>query len=205
MAEEKNNPRLSGGATKWLAPLQRASKRWPVAILGGLFLLGLTIMLMTRTTPARQSKEPQTAALAQSMQEGTAGEVRRLETDLRALLAKIAGAGAVEVHLTLAAASGTQWEQNTRSTHRTVEDRTQDGGVQVTTEATEETALALRRQSDGSEEPVKTVVTSARVEGVVVVATGAGNRRVKSDLARAAATYLGIGLHRVLVLSGGGD
>lgn len=66
-------------------------------------------------------------------------------------------------------------------------------------------------EKDGSGENSKTVVLSGQggsealireenypsVRGVVIVAEGAGNDKVRSELASAAATALGIGMHRV--------
>jgi len=127
------------------------------------------------------------------------GDAERLAENLAAILGQVAEAGRVEVRLTITAAAASQWEHNRRINHRTVEERAQDGGVQVTTEETEDTTLALARRPDGSESPIERASIPPQIAGAIIVADGARSPRVKAELTRAAAAFLGISLHRVMV------
>ena len=195
---ENNQWRWSSTLEQWLAPLLRASKRRTVLLLaclvgGGIFLLWATRPLSPRTTPSPAPSPPEAANSGPERGSG------RLAADLSAILARIAGAGRVEVRLTLAVSGANQWEENRRRSYRTTEERAQDGGVQITTEETEETTLALTRRADGSEAPVERSVTAPQIAGAIVVADGANDPRIKAELTRAAAAFLGVGLHRVMV------
>ncbi len=191
---------LPQGLEQWLAPFLRNSQRSLVLVLCFLAGLGLFLLLMTRSAVPQQPAASQEAVSGGSDRAAEdAGD--RLERELAAVLQEVAGAGRVSVRLTLAASESNEWEQNKRSNRRTVEDRTQDGGVQVTSEETIETTLALARRPDGSEAPVAAVAKAPRVAGAIIVADGADDPRVRADLARAAAVFLGLGLHRIAVLA----
>lgn len=196
---ETGSWRLPAGVEQWLAPLLRGSKRKWVVYLCGIAMFGLAILVLTRpaATPAPAVSAPRTPAADET--ETAQGDGDRLARELAGILGRIAGAGKVEVRLALVSSTASTWEQNQRLTRRTVEDRAQDGGVQVTSEETEETTLALVRRPDGSEAPVEREKTAAEVAGAIIVADGARDPRVRTELARAGAAFLRIGLHRVMV------
>lgn len=88
-----------------------------------------------------------------------------------------------------------------------------DGAGEVRVLLVPENSGSIDVQRDGSGETSKTVVLSGQngsealvlaerapaVRGAIVVARGAGNDRVRAELAEAAATALGVGAHRVKV------
>lgn len=190
---------------KWAAPLFRGADRRKLLVFLYLAVGGAVLLLLFRPAPrgAMQPTAGQTAPRAGGDwgQYRTEPEIRRLERELAGILGQIAGAGRVRVSLTLATSSGSQWEENRRRNRRTVENRGQDGSVEITTEETEETTLALARRADGSEAPIGTLSTAARVAGAIVVADGAQDPAIRANLARAAAVYLGLGLHRIMVFA----
>ncbi len=195
---ETNQWRWPTALEQWLAPLLRASKRRTVLLLACLIGGGAFLLWAARPLPPRTAPSP-APSLTEKADNGPELGSGRLAAELSTILARIAGAGRVDVRLTLAASGANQWEENRRRNYRTVEDRAEDGGVQVTTEETEETTLALTRRTDGSEAPVERSVTAPQIAGAIVVADGANDPRIKAELARAAAAFLGIGLHRVMV------
>ncbi len=198
MSEMKQLP---DAITRWLTPILRASQRKTVVFLCCLAGLGLALLLVTRPAPPAAGTTPGSAAQASTPAPVSALGAGDLALELADILEQIDGAGRVEIRLSLAVSRASEWERNLRHNQRTVEDRTQDGGVQVTSEETEETTLALARRADGSETPVERFSTAPQINGAIVVADGARDPGVQSELARAASAFLGIGLHRVLVFA----
>ena len=198
MVNEIQGWRLPKSVEQALAPILRTSQRRMIIFCSCLAAVGLALLIMTRTTPSPQ-------AVTHTSVEPMAGtrnlDADRLARELAGILAQIAGAGRVEVRLTLINSTASQWERNRRYNQQTVEDRGQDGGVRVTREETEETTLALARRADGSEAPIEILTAAAQVAGAIVVADGAKVPRIKAELARATAAFLGIGLHRIAVFA----
>jgi len=136
-----------------------------------------------------------------------------LEVRLSSVLSRIAGAGRVTVWVTLAA--GPELVPLSQETvHTTLTDERDAGGgtrtvrdeertVQVVTDGG--TSSALGAGAGGR--PLLEQVLAPRVAGVLVIAEGAGDPRVRAQLAAAAAAALGLPVHRVVVLpaaAGGG-
>lgn len=183
-----------------LKPVLRASRRKPAAILCALAILGLYLLLVSKTGQQSAVGRPSPApAPSEGVSMRDVGSDSR---ELAEILGRIAGAGRVEVRLRYAASAANDWVENLRQNHRTVEDRGEDGSIQITTEGSEERTLALARRADGSEAPVEKVSSSPRIAGAVIVADGAGDPAIRVALTRAASAYLGLDLHRIVVLPG---
>jgi stage III sporulation protein AG len=81
----------------------------------------------------------------------------------------------------------------------TMEDDGEGGTRNMDVQSATNTYVMLR-QSDGSERPLILAEILPQVQGVIIVAEGAGDINVQDALIRAAHTVLGIGVHRVSVL-----
>lgn len=129
-----------------------------------------------------------------------------LEVRLSSVLSRIAGAGRVTVWVTLAAGPElvplSQETVHTTSTDerdasggtRTVRDEERTG--QLVTDGGTSSAL----EAGGGGRPLLGQVLAPRIAGVLVIAEGAGDPRVRAQLAAAAAAALGLPVHRVVVL-----
>ncbi|MGM9567737.1 MAG: hypothetical protein ACI3W6_06130 [Clostridia bacterium] len=106
--------------------------------------------------------------------------------DLEQLLSRMEGAGEVKVLIS--------WEGDVEETYaydeETGETRKEDGTV----ESNQKRQMVL---TDGDKEPVVTSRSYPEVRGVLVMAEGAGDDRVKERLLSAVASYLAIGKNRV--------
>ena len=197
--DERTHRSFPDGLASPLAPLLRPSRRKMVVILSSLAASGMALLLLAKVPSTRTRDEAKKAAAPAAIP-AQAGESASLAADLEAILSRIAGAGRVEVRLTFAVSAAREWEENRRLNRRTSEERTQEGTLQITSEETEETTLALTRKADGSEAPVEKAARMPAVAGAIVVADGAEDPELRAELARAAATFLGVGLHRIVVL-----
>ncbi len=98
-----------------------------------------------------------------------------LENRLEEILSRIDGAGEVEILLV-------------------GENR---GSISVEKDGSGESSKTVVLSGQNGSEPLILEENSPGVRGAVIVAQGGGDDRVKAELAQAAATALGVGLHRV--------
>ncbi|MGQ9778564.1 MAG: hypothetical protein ACUVRM_01630 [Bacillota bacterium] len=162
--------------------------------------VGLVLLLLTKELIPRSPTGGTEKTAPPNPLPVTNGEDASLAEELAAILSQVAGAGRVEVRLTFEASTAREWEENRRRNRRTSEERTKEGNLQITSEETEETTLAVVRKADGSETLVEKAARMPVVAGAIVVAEGAADPEIRAELARATATFLHIGLHRVVVL-----
>ena len=126
-------------------------------------------------------------------------EEKTLAVNLKNILKEIEGAGELDVTVRLASSEHDQYAVNTNSSKKTTEEKDQVGGVRSTTEYTDSGQLVFTR--NGQEEiPVIEQTGSSKVAGVLVVAQGAKDPRIKDRLFEAVQVALGIEPQKVLVL-----
>lgn len=150
--------------------------------------------------PSRSGSAPQAVpAPAAVPPNPTGGYEEQLEAKLTAILAQVKGAGAVAVNVTLESGPNKEYAKNVVKESKTIQEKDSTGGTRTTTEARETEQLTLSKES-GADRPV--LVREARpvVKGVLVVAAGAADSRVKAELTRAVETVLGIPAYRITVL-----
>lgn len=122
----------------------------------------------------------------------------RLERETAAVLAQIKGAGRVVVALQLAGSEEVQWLFREEQEERLLP---QDGGESRETRVVREPVF--QRKSGGEETPVRISAKAPAITGVLVVAEGGADPKIQQALGEAAATLLGVPLHRVKVLPWG--
>jgi stage III sporulation protein AG len=122
-----------------------------------------------------------------------------LEERLVKLLGAIDGIGKVEVMITLASSEevvlGTVSGINSSDTSET---DAQGGTRDVSQWESQESTVVLSSGSDSQPYVIKTLLP--RVEGVVVVAQGAGSNEMNKNIGEAVDALFGVGLHKIKVL-----
>lgn len=106
--------------------------------------------------------------------------------DLERLLSKMEGAGNVAVLIS--------WDGDIKETYAYDEETSESHKDDGTVESSEKRQMVL---TDGNKEPVVTAREYPEVRGVLVMAEGAGDDRVKERLLSAVASYLSIGKNRI--------
>lgn len=127
-----------------------------------------------------------------------------LSQQLAAILSQVRGAGTVHVRIMLEFGPSFSYHEGIRSSESQTLERDSEGGAREILEMQDESSLSMLRGSGGAEEPVILRVDSASVRGVLVVAEGAGDSTVRTDLSTAVTTLLDVAAHRVTVLPGKG-
>lgn len=121
-----------------------------------------------------------------------------LSQQLEEILSLVAGAGQVRVMLTMGSTASVYAQNSQTSLSATLEDDGEGGSRNIDSETSSHSYVTLRN-ADGSERPLRLQEIRAPIEGVIIVAEGAGDITVRDALIRAAATGLNIGLHQVQV------
>jgi stage III sporulation protein AG len=121
----------------------------------------------------------------------------RLEAELTHTLEQISGAGHVRVDLNLKAESRNVWERQIRTNKRVSQGQ---GSVQTEEDTNDEMVFAKDR--DGRDTPVLKEKLAPEIQGVIVVASGASNDKVRQMLTSTVMTILGLPAHRVMVIPG---
>ncbi len=127
-------------------------------------------------------------------------EEEQIGGKLREMLRQVDGAGRVEVSVRLSGSTREEYAVNTTTGKKTTQERDQSGGTRLTTEDSGSGQLVLNRSGSGEETPVVEREVAPQVAGVLIVAEGAGDSRIKARLFEATQVALGIDPQRILVL-----
>lgn len=175
--------------------LAAADRRRLVRLLA-LLALGLGLMLgaeaMGGAVRLPETKAETGAAVPMDVvqREGTG-----LEEQLVEILGQIDGAGRVSVTLTYADSGQMEYAVNVNSTLRQTEEQT-DGEKDTSLEEVQSREVVL---VDGNREALVQREVGPRVQGVLVVADGAGDANVCRVMTDAVVGLLGVPTHRVVV------
>jgi stage III sporulation protein AG len=176
--------------------------RW----LAGLAALGIIMLLFpwnSLVTPAKhppQNTESPVVAPSEPAGSGMSAEEEKISKRLCEMLRRVEGAGQVEASVRLSGSTRDEYAVNTTTGKKTTQERDQTGGTRITTEDTSSSQLVMNRSGAGAEQPVVEREIAPQVAGVLVVAEGAGDARVKAKLFEATRVALGIEPQKIMVL-----
>lgn len=125
--------------------------------------------------------------------------VESLERRLEAVLSRLEGAGEVKVMITLSSSAEIVLEKDFSGSLSETEESDGEGGSRlVRVEDKEEVTVYLSESGVSTPYVVKTI--TPRIEGVIVLAQGAGEGNVSMEILDAVRVIFGIEAHRVKVL-----
>lgn len=133
--------------------------------------------------------------LAQYVEEDDKGTEDELETKLEGILSKMEGVGKVSVMITYAKGSEIVPMQNETSTISTTQEKDSDGGTRVIEQTDKSTEIVY---SNGSNIETQTIINPV-VKGAIVIAEGASNAVVKSNIVSAVEAITGLATYKVQV------
>ncbi len=185
-----------------------------------LILAGILLLILTPDLPGRKEKRGKDSAdpISQEIAGGqTGGEKenfayagqlcedyrRELEEELEELLKSLDGAGEVRVMVTLA---GTEKRivltKEKRNTQKTIE-KDKNGGMREKEEVAGEEEVICSGLQGEKGMPYVIQMRCPEVEGIVVLAEGAGKGRVRSDITEAIQALFHLEAHKIKVLKMG--
>ena len=179
-----------------------------------LLILVLTgILLFVIAMPTKRAEQPQetdrsairTDDTAQTAVQQTADPVTatayemRQEEKLKQLLSSVEGAGETAVMLTFVSTEETVVEKDEAVQRANTVERDSEGGTRTVTQY-EKQDTTIYDTSNGASIPYVVKTLYPRVDGVLVVAQGAGDGSVKQSITEAVCALFGVEPHRVKVL-----
>jgi stage III sporulation protein AG len=179
-----------------LNPAQaRRAKLTVVLLLAGLVLL-------VSTAPERKPTVESLAepALVPAPEESWSDFQTRLERSLAEALAQIAGVGEVRVLLTADGPRREYLANQTKEVRTTVDSDRAGVERQITEERTTIQYVLVADDARKGEQPIVVQEGRPPIRGVLIIADGARDPRVRLDILRAVETVLGVPAHRIEVM-----
>lgn len=147
------------------------------------------------TSKTKSSKTLSESDALEAMAEYTTREEKKLEE----ILGEVEGLGEVKVMITLASSEERMTLQNTDNTENSTDENDRSGGSRKKQEYSLKSESVVI-SSNGSEHPYVVQVNSPRIEGVVVVAQGAGTGKKDSEIIDAVVALFSIEPHKIKVM-----
>jgi len=165
-----------------------------------LLLAGL--VLLVSTAPERKPTVESLAepALVPAPEESWSDFQTRLERSLAEALAQIAGVGEVRVLLTADGPRREYLANQTKEVRTTVDSDRAGVERQITEERTTTQYVLVAADDRKGEQPIVVQEGRPPIRGVLVIADGARDPRVRLDILRAVETVLGVPAHRIEVM-----
>lgn len=172
--------------------------------LAGLAALGVFMLVFSGSLAGGKAEKrepsPQAESITTMPESSMSREEENLSTKLCGILRQVEGAGRVEVSVRLSSSTRSEYAVNTSTGKKTTQERDQSGGTRLITEDTGNDQLVMNRNGSGSEQPVVERELSPQVAGVLIVAEGAGDSRIRAKLFAATRVALGIEPQKIIVL-----
>jgi stage III sporulation protein AG len=121
------------------------------------------------------------------------------ENQLKEILQSAMGVDEVEIMVNLDATESKVYEKNTTTQTQTTNETDREGGKRQVEDTSKDEQLVITRNGD-TETPVIIKTKKAEVRGVLIVAAGAENIKVKTSIVEAVTRVLDVPSHRVSVL-----
>lgn len=125
--------------------------------------------------------------------------VRELENDLSSILSKIQGAGRVSVMITLESGTEIIPAKDESVSDKVTNEKDTSGGTRIINEKTTDDKVVFAAAQGGNSKPLIIKEMNPEIKGVIVVAEGAKDSRVKLKISQAVQTVLDIPAYRVTV------
>ncbi|HHV09065.1 MAG TPA: stage III sporulation protein AG [Clostridiales bacterium] len=126
--------------------------------------------------------------------------ISEMEKRLEKILGKVSGIGDVEVMITLKASAEQVPLKDDPTTQESVNEVDGEGGSRTNNNITREESTVLVTNENGKSQPYIIQELEPEVEGVLVIAEGGDDAKIKMDIMEAAQVLFGIPAHKVKVM-----
>lgn len=168
---------------------------WLILVLAGILIL--IIALPTDTKEKKQAEEAkENISKENNTMEASKDEIERKLEDI---LEKIDGAGDVKVMITYHD-SGTQVvEKDKNTSENSLEESDSTGGVRSTKEQQLQESTVYE-EADAGNTPFVSKELLPKVEGILIVASGGDNQKVKQNISEAVLALFQVEAHRIKIV-----
>ena len=130
---------------------------------------------------------------------GASDYVAALEERLTGILSKIQDTGKVSVMITLKTGTELIPAKDESVSDKTTNEKDMEGGTRTITEKSTSDQVVFKNNQGGTSEPLVLKEINPEIKGVIIVAEGAQDPKVKQELSTAVQTVLDIPAYRVSV------
>ena len=165
-----------------------------------LVLAGILILIIALTTDTKEKKQAEEAKENISQENNTMEASKdEIERKLEDILEKIDGAGDVKVMITYQD-SGTQVvEKDKNTSENSLEESDSTGGVRSTKEQQLQESTVYE-EADAGNTPFVSKELLPKVEGILIVASGGDNQKVKQNISEAVLALFQVEAHRIKIV-----
>ncbi len=186
----------------WMSKLKKPKKeRLVVLLLFGVLLVVIALPTTTGTMGAdKKDADISGTQGAAGTDTATLTYEEQLEKRLSAILSQVAGAGRVEVMVTLESRGERIVEKDTPESRKSVEETDSSGGSRTTDEQDWGEETVYFEDGSGGKSPYVVKELEPNIEGVLVLAEGGDSAVVKQELLEAVQALFPIEAHKVKIM-----
>lgn len=183
---------------------KRDKDKFLILLLAGVILLILGFPQKTESLSVKEEQSQKqnlnvASVSADGAAQGADSYEKRMEKRLKEILEKVDGVGKVEVMLVLRSSEEKVLRVDTQSRSSMTEENEADGSVRKL-QSLEESGETVITGSGEKAAPVVEKEIYPEIEGIVILAQGAGDVRVKAEISEAAEALFGVPAHKIKVL-----
>ncbi len=189
---------------KWLDKIKSFKKEQIlILLLCGVLLLVIAVPTDDSATRTQSQTEPQIKAqendTASSLSGSEKDRVQQLESRLKAILSQVEGIGKTEVMLTLKS-DGRRIIEKDIEQSQGKEENQEENAAAVSDQASSSENTVYQRDAQGNELPYVTEELEPEIAGVLVIAQGAKDASVISEITEAVMALFGVEAHKIKVM-----
>lgn len=167
-------------------------------------ILVVTIIIINTIWGGNESKKEEKTTQDNSVQLVNS-DVESVETSgdteksIKQILSKINGVGKVEVLITYSESSQVVAMYNEKNNESQTKEEDKSGGTRTIQENTTDKEIVYKEEN-GKKVPVTEKMVMPKMEGALIVAEGANNAEVKTNIIQAVEALTGLATHKIQVL-----
>lgn len=166
-----------------------------------LIVLLAGVLLLVIALPVEQEEEP--GVIAEDSETESSGtfysEAAVLENKLKNILGQVEGIGRTEVMLTLKSEGKSIVEKDVEQSQRKEESGEAESAVS-SSEINSSESTVYQKDMHGNETPYVTEKLEPEIDGVLVIAQGAGSSSVVAEITEAVMALFGVEAHKIKVM-----
>lgn len=125
---------------------------------------------------------------------------KKISADLEEIISSIKGVGKVKVKVYITEQTTFSYEYNENKTNKITSETDQNGGQRQIKEDTIEKEMVIIKDEAGGEQPVIKKSSSPKITGIMIVAQGGENSKIKYHIINAVKALLNIPIYKISVL-----
>lgn len=146
-----------------------------------------------------QEVEKETEGADTQAQQVELSEEEQLEQRLETILSHVSGIGKTQVMISLKS-DGRKIVEKDMEYSENKEENTQEDNAAVNTQTSQAENTVYEKTMQGNESPYVTEQLAPEIEGVLVIAQGAGNAGIKTEITEAVMALFGVEAHKIKVM-----